>query len=413
MEQAEASDAAQGHDVFVSYSRNDRETVVRLTTALEDRGKRCWVDLQDIPPSAEWMAEIRRAIEGADGYLVVISPAWARSEVCGKELSFARESGKRIVPVLVGPTNPKDVPETLASLNWIDAADRNLEAAMDPAVEALDTDLVHIRAHTRLLVRASEWKEMDEDAALLLRGSELSHAEETISDPDGDPRPTQLQTRFVLASRKASGHRQRVGIAAVVVALVAALGLSVFALVQRREAVRQREDAIAQRDLARSGDLSSAALAELDDDPEVSLLLSMEAAHIRPTERVVSALRESIKASNLDSVYRGHPGKVGDIDFGPDGRSIVSVGYDGSIRIWDPTTGETRQVFRSPRTVWSLAFDPRGRWVATAVRGGVFLWDAVTGDLVRTLQPPGTLFGVEFVSDGTRIVGGGDAGTRV
>ena len=57
--QGESSDGVQGHDVFVSYSRNDRETVVRLTKALEDRGKRCWVDLQYIPPSAEWMAEIR------------------------------------------------------------------------------------------------------------------------------------------------------------------------------------------------------------------------------------------------------------------------------------------------------------------------------------------------------------------
>ena len=63
---------ARGHDVFVSYSRADRERVVELTRALAARGKRAWVDLEDIPPSAEWMAEIRSAIESADDYLVVI-----------------------------------------------------------------------------------------------------------------------------------------------------------------------------------------------------------------------------------------------------------------------------------------------------------------------------------------------------
>jgi hypothetical protein len=39
---------ARGHDVFVSYSRADRERVVELTHALAARGKREWVDLEDI-----------------------------------------------------------------------------------------------------------------------------------------------------------------------------------------------------------------------------------------------------------------------------------------------------------------------------------------------------------------------------
>jgi hypothetical protein len=68
----------RGHDVLVSYSRADRDAVVALTEHLAAAGKRPWVDLEDIPPSAEWMAEIRAAIEAADGYLTVISPDLAR-----------------------------------------------------------------------------------------------------------------------------------------------------------------------------------------------------------------------------------------------------------------------------------------------------------------------------------------------
>ena len=119
-------ESARGHDVFVSYSRADRERVVELTQALAARGKRAWVDLEDIPPSAEWMAEIRSAIESADGYLVVVSPALAGSKVCAEELEHARVAGKRIVPVLVRSTDPDRVPKALSALNWIDATGREL-----------------------------------------------------------------------------------------------------------------------------------------------------------------------------------------------------------------------------------------------------------------------------------------------
>ena len=113
--QAELSEPAQPRDVFVSYSRADRAVVVELVAGLDARGLRAWVDLEDIPPSAEWMAEIRAVIEASDGYLVVVSPSFANSEVCAEELELARGAGKRIVPVMVRPTDPGSVPSTLAA----------------------------------------------------------------------------------------------------------------------------------------------------------------------------------------------------------------------------------------------------------------------------------------------------------
>src|SRR5215207_3332754 len=127
--EAQFPEPARGHDVFVSYSRADRERVIALTQGLAARGKRAWVDLEDIPPSAEWMAEIRSAIESADGYLVVVSPALAGSKVCVEELEHAKAAGKRIVPVQVRLTDPESVPETLAALNWIDATGADLDRA--------------------------------------------------------------------------------------------------------------------------------------------------------------------------------------------------------------------------------------------------------------------------------------------
>jgi hypothetical protein len=61
-------------ELFISYSRRDQAFVRRLTAGLEDRGKDVWVDLDDILPSAPWMAEIKVAIAEADSVVVVLSP---------------------------------------------------------------------------------------------------------------------------------------------------------------------------------------------------------------------------------------------------------------------------------------------------------------------------------------------------
>ena len=200
--QADSSEPVQAHDVFVSYSRADREVVVELVGGLEERGLKAWVDLEDIPPSAEWMAEIRAAIEASDGYLVVISPSLARSEVCGQELELGCEAGKRIVPVMVRPTDPSSVPGSLAALNWIDATDGALGAAVDRVVEALRTDLHHVRAHTKLGVRAAEWERKDDTKALLLRGAEIAEAEAVVAS-GSEPRATPSQARYVQAAPSA------------------------------------------------------------------------------------------------------------------------------------------------------------------------------------------------------------------
>jgi TIR domain-containing protein len=53
-------------EIFISYSRKDKEVVRRLHEALSLRDREAWVDWEDIRPTEEWMQAIRRAIEGTD-----------------------------------------------------------------------------------------------------------------------------------------------------------------------------------------------------------------------------------------------------------------------------------------------------------------------------------------------------------
>jgi len=53
-------------DVFISYSRCDIDFVCHLFDQLKARDREAWADWQDIPPTADWLAEIYRGIEAAN-----------------------------------------------------------------------------------------------------------------------------------------------------------------------------------------------------------------------------------------------------------------------------------------------------------------------------------------------------------
>ncbi len=289
--------ATEEHDVFISYSRADGEFVRDLQEALSARGRRAWVDWQDIAPTAEWMDEIRRAMDSADAVVFVLSPDSAASKVCGEELEHALSSNKKIVPILARAVDAASAPAALARLNWIVTEGGSLDGATDRLVEALDTDLDRVRAHSRLLVRAREWADKGEDSALLLRGSELSDAEVLIGT-DAEPRPTSDQTRIVLASRRAATRRQRGAISFVTAALVVAAGLGVFAWTQRGAAIEQRQEAQEQAAIANSRALGAAAISNLEQQPDLAALLSLEALGSAPTTESAQAIHTTVQTTS-------------------------------------------------------------------------------------------------------------------
>jgi hypothetical protein len=61
--------------LFLSYARDDAEFVMALRAAVEARGWTTWMDQVSIPSASEWMAEIRRGIESADGFVLVLTHA--------------------------------------------------------------------------------------------------------------------------------------------------------------------------------------------------------------------------------------------------------------------------------------------------------------------------------------------------
>ena len=155
-------------DVFVSYSRRDSEFVTRLAESISAGGKEVWLDTEGIADAEVFPEAIKRAIEGSDAFLFVITPASVSSSYCENEVDHAREMQKRIVPVLREPVADSELPAEIRDRNWIPFTDQDgFESSLERLLGALDRDLGHAKEHTRWLVKAIEWGAEGRDKSFL------------------------------------------------------------------------------------------------------------------------------------------------------------------------------------------------------------------------------------------------------
>jgi len=94
--------------------------------------------------------------------------------------------------------------------------------------------------------------------------------------------------------------------------------------------------------------------------------------------------------------YRGHSGPVTSVAWSPDGKHIASASVDGTVQVWDATTGSDALIFRggsalvtyyidssrtsNPVPVWSVAWSPDGKYIASAGQDhAVHVWEAIEG----------------------------------
>ncbi|MCH7726254.1 MAG: WD40 repeat domain-containing protein, partial [Planctomycetes bacterium] len=116
----------------------------------------------------------------------------------------------------------------------------------------------------------------------------------------------------------------------------------------------------------------------------------------------------------------GHTGRIWDLMFTPDGRQLVTVSYDKSIRVWDVASGKSIRVLRPPSgfgnegRLVTAALSADGKLIATAGVGvsgsknAVYLISMKTGEIEAVLlghtKP---INHVAFSPDGKSLVSAG------
>ena len=233
---------------------------------------------------------------------------------------------------------------------------------------------------TRLDDTAAEWTRNSRDPTYLYAGSLLAAATETATrisaDPARYPALSRVEQDFLDASSRA--HRRRVrrreGFIAVLMALV--IGFALLAVAARHTS----QEAVRQRDAASSGQAINESELQGYLNPTVSKLVSLAAWRIHPSDQDRYAMLDAAARPGI-AALTGDTDRVHAVAFSPDGNTLVSGSYDGTVRLWDlathrqigaPITGHDGQVY-------SVAFSRDGKVIASGADDGtVRLWDVAT-----------------------------------
>jgi hypothetical protein len=349
------------------------------------RASRSWIDTEGIEEAEVFPAAIQRAIERSDAFLFVITPAAVESAYCENEVEYASELKKRIVPVLRDPVPDAELPPEIRDRNWISFTEQDeFEPSLRRLVAALDRDLEHAREHTLWLLKAIEWDHEGRDKSFLLRGSELKAAEAWLAaaSDDTEPAPTSLQREYLLASREAAARRQRLMAGASLAVAAISIGLLVFALISRSQA-------ISAQNVATSRALAAQSENEVAVDPELSILLAMQAVRTSPTPDALFALRAAIDASPLRMTLV-RPSQVG-CQFQSGGPNLA----------YDPT---------APLLAEGLCGGTPGR-SRGLIQGRLLLFDTANGNVVlRTASGRGGAPVVAYRPDGSLLAAANGGG---
>lgn len=110
------------YDVFISYSRKDKQVVQIISNLLVENGISFWCDSSKIPPGDEFYSTIVEAIKESRITLFVSSSNSNKSIFTTKEVAVAFNEGKCIIPYKIDASSfNKKLELVFSDLNWIEA----------------------------------------------------------------------------------------------------------------------------------------------------------------------------------------------------------------------------------------------------------------------------------------------------
>jgi WD40 repeat protein/DNA-binding SARP family transcriptional activator/class 3 adenylate cyclase len=286
-----------------------------------------------------------------------------------------------------------------------------------------------LRQERRLARAAAEWRASDHDASFLMRGAHLEQVASWQATSDlalGERERAYLKASLDQRDTERAGEderrqrearlerRSRTRLRALVaVFAVAALVAGSLTLV----ATKLRERATHEATIARARELASAAVANLEVDPERSILLAIEAVdETRSVDGSVlpeaeEALHRAVTASR---VVMTAPGRGGDLDWSRRG-VFVTENPEGEIDIRDADTGDMVRSFQGhDGHITDVSFSRDGSELATTGEDGMLkVWNPSTGDLLASVRGSGPASGPSFSADGSFVAAGWSEDTRL
>ena len=199
------------------------------------------------------------------------------------------------------------------------------------------------------------------------------------------------------------------------VLLIIAIVALVVAVTAAHTAQRANQNAVHQRDIAVSDQLSSQSETLGNAHPIISKLEAIAAWRINPSANARYAMLAAAARPGI-AVLAGRTGGVYSVAFSPDGKTLAS-GTNTALRLWDVATRRPigQRLAGSTDGVYSVAFSPDGKILVGDGAHGVRLWNVTTGHQIRSpiTGHTGPVGSVALSPDGKTLAGVGAHGVRL
>jgi len=373
--------AASAEHLYATRRRAGREAVRQLFLRLVTLGEGTADTRRRVPLSQFATIEVDASTMDA------VIDSYGRHRL----LTFDRDPATREPTVEIAHEALLDAWERLRG--WIDEAREDL------------------RMGRRLSEAAREWERSEQDPSFLLAGSRLDQSQSwessttlalgleeraylsaSVARRELDRAEEVARQERERTLERRSVKRLRSLVAALTAAVVVAATLTAIAVNRNAEAQRASR-------LARARELASAATANLKTNRELALLIALEAVRTYgdgpippPVEEI---LRRAAPAVSIDTApILG--GGIRSFEITSDGRTMVLLGADGSVGVWDLVTGARRFALRSPgvgcnphidcRDVFTVQLSDDGFLLAAGDGDGVaHVWDLESGRELLTI----------------------------
>ncbi|NES75604.1 toll/interleukin-1 receptor domain-containing protein, partial [Okeania sp. SIO1H4] len=189
--------------VFLAFAEANKSIMEQIRKSLIREGITVWSSHADIKTGKDFQVEIERGIAGADNLIYLLSPEAIKSEYCQQELTYALSLNKRIIPILISPTDLTEIPAEINNLQFIYFTQSESEG-IDKLLKELKSEAIYYQRHKILLVKALKWLEQNRNPSILLRGYNLEQYQSWLELAGNRMAnlPTDLQTEFITESAK-------------------------------------------------------------------------------------------------------------------------------------------------------------------------------------------------------------------